>query len=201
MSWTGDPSYPGETPITQQQREQVNRHKAFALWFTGLPGSGKTTLAQALEAELFARNYQCYVLDGDRLRHGLNRDLGFSPQDRAENIRRVGEVARLMVDAGIIVISAFISPYLADQDKVRSLFPPGHFFEVFLKCSLEICEKRDPKGLYRKARQGVIYSFTGVSAPYEPPVAPELKICTGELSVGESLDVLLDFVLKLICPP
>ncbi len=196
MSGSGDLSYPGETPITQQQREQVNGHKAFALWFTGLPGSGKTTLAQALEFALFQRNYHCYVLDGDRLRHGLNRDLGFSPQDRTENIRRAGEVARLMVDAGIIVITAFISPYLADRDKVRSLFPQGHFVEVFLKCSLEICEKRDPKGLYRKARQGIIDSFTGVSAPYEPPVAPEITLETGELSIGESLDVLVDFAAK-----
>lgn len=191
---TLDTHFP-ESRISVGQREQLNGHRAFVLWLTGLSASGKTTLAGMLEAELFERKKRCYVLDGDRLRGGLNADLGFSPQDRAENIRRAGEVAKLMVDAGLIVISAFISPYLSLRSMVRNLFFADSFYEIFLDCPLEICEKRDAKGLYRKAREGSIESFTGISAPYEPPLTPDLLLQTSEKSPKECLEVLLAFVL------
>ncbi|PYV43488.1 MAG: adenylyl-sulfate kinase [Acidobacteria bacterium] len=184
-----------ETRISVAQREQLNGHRAFALWLTGLSASGKTTLARMLEAELLERKKRCYVLDGDRVRKGLNADLGFSPPDRAENIRRAGEVAKLMVEAGLIVIGAFITPYISLRSMVRSLFPADSFYEIFLDCPLEICEKRDPNGLYRKAREGSIESFTGISAPYEPPLKPDLRLQTSKKSPKECVDMLLDFVL------
>jgi adenylylsulfate kinase len=184
-----------ESRISAGQRERLNGHRAFVLWLTGLSASGKTTLAGMLEAELLERKKRCYVLDGDRVRQGLNADLGFSPQDRAENIRRAGEVAKLMVDAGLIVISAFISPYISLRSRLRSLFVADSFYEIFLDCPLDICEKRDPKGLYRKAREGGIESFTGISAPYEPPLTPDLWLQTSEKSPNECLEVLLAFVL------
>jgi len=163
------------------------------LWLTGLSGSGKSTLAFALEAKLFARGYQVYVLDGDNIRHGLNADLGFTHDDRTENIRRVGEVAALFADAGFVCISAFISPYRADRQAAR-LAAKGRFHEVYLDADVRTCEERDPKGLYRKARAGKIADFTGVSAPYEIPTAPDLVIPTGEKGVAASLALAVSYV-------
>lgn len=164
--------------IDAEARNLRSGHGSCTVWFTGLSGSGKTTLALALEAELHSRKVGSYVLDGDNIRFGLNRDLGFSAADRTENIRRVGEVARLFCDSGLIVLTAFISPYLRDRELVRSLHTPSTFVEVYLNTPLEECERRDEKGLYRKARNGEIEEFTGISAPYEPPVNPELVVDT-----------------------
>jgi adenylylsulfate kinase len=164
--------------IDAEARNLRSGHGSCTVWFTGLSGSGKSTLALALEAELHSRKVGSYVLDGDNIRFGLNRDLGFSAADRTENIRRVGEVARLFCDSGLIVLTAFISPYLRDRELVRSLHTPSTFVEVYLNTPLEECERRDEKGLYRKARNGEIEEFTGISAPYEPPVDPELVVDT-----------------------
>jgi len=175
--------------------ENTTETKPFVLWFTGLSASGKTTLAGLLHAELAKSGFRCFVLDGDRLRSGLCSDLGFSPEDRAENLRRAGEVARLLVDAGLVVIAAFISPYLADRARVRSRFEKNQFYEIYLECPIEVCRQRDPKGLYRKAQEGLIPAFTGVSDPYQPPSAPDLVIRTGELTAQQSLEALRRFCL------
>ncbi len=167
-----------EGQVTGADREAHFGHRAVTVWFTGLSGSGKSTLAFALEAALLERGVAAYVLDGDNVRFGLNRDLGFSPEDRTENIRRIGEVCRLFTDAGVVVLTAFISPYVADRDQVRAIHPEDAFIEVFVDTPLEICEARDPKGLYVKARAGEIPDFSGISAPYEPPPAPEITIDT-----------------------
>ena len=164
------------------------------LWFTGLSGSGKSTLATEVEKELYQRGVRTYVLDGDNIRHGLNRDLGFGKDDRKENIRRIGEVAKLFVDAGIVTLTAFISPYKEDRDMVRALFGQGEFIEIYVKCSIEECERRDPKGLYKKARRGEIRDFTGISAPYEEPVNPELVVETERETVEESVGRVLAFL-------
>ena len=164
--------------ITRADRERLNGHRAVCLWFTGLSGSGKSTIAREVEKILFERGMHAYVLDGDNIRHGLNKDLGFSPEDRSENIRRIGEVAKLFVDAGFIVMTAFISPYRKDRDNVRKLMKEGEFAEIYIKCTIDVCEARDPKGLYKKARAGEIKEFTGISAPYEEPLKPELVIDT-----------------------
>ncbi|MFI5314675.1 MAG: adenylyl-sulfate kinase [Myxococcota bacterium] len=174
-----------ESHVSRAQREALLRHSAVTLWFTGLSGSGKSTLARALEQELIERRVLAYVLDGDNVRHGLCADLGFSAEDRVENIRRVGEVARLMNESGVLVLTAFISPYRADRARARALLPAGEFLEVFVDCPLDVCERRDPKGLYRKARAGALPDFTGVSAPYEAPDAPELRIATGTRPLAE----------------
>ncbi len=166
------------------------------MWFTGLPGSGKSTLAFELERVLFENGKQVFVMDGDNLRHGLNSDLGFSPEDRAENIRRVGEVAALYADAGMIAVTSFISPYRADRRDARKA-AGRHFHEIYLSANLEVCEGRDPKGHYKLARQGEIPNFTGVSAPYETPEEPELVIDTGAMSLEESLKVLEEYVEKV----
>jgi len=184
-----------ESLVSRAEREALLRHRAVTLWLTGLSGSGKSTLARALERALVARGVLAYVLDGDNVRNGLCADLGFSPEDRAENIRRIGEVARLMNDAGVIVVTAFISPYRADRARARALLPEGDFLEVFVDAPLELCEKRDPKGLYRKARAGEIAEFTGVSAPYEPPDAPELRIATGTRTLDDCVSELLGFLV------
>ena len=160
--------------VSRQQRQELAGHGVATLWFTGLSGSGKSTIALRLEQQLVERRVHAYVLDGDNVRHGLNRNLGFSPEDRTENIRRIGEVAKLFNDAGVVVLTAFISPYRADRDAVRALLPPGEFLEVLLDCPVEECERRDVKGLYKKARAGQIPEFTGISAPYESPAEPEL---------------------------
>ncbi|MDG1411428.1 MAG: adenylyl-sulfate kinase [Acidimicrobiales bacterium] len=169
-----------EGRVTGQERESILGHTSFTVWFTGLSGSGKSTLAFAVEEALVHLGTAAYVLDGDNIRFGLNRDLGFSPGDRTENIRRIGEVCRLFQDSGMIVLTAFISPYQADRDQVRSLHPDGRFIEVFVDAPLEVCEKRDVKGLYQKARTGEIPEFSGISAPYEAPTNPELRIDTSK---------------------
>lgn len=162
--------------IKREDRESILNQRATVIWFTGLSGSGKSTLADAVERALQSRGFKTYLLDGDNLRHGLNADLDFSPSGRQENIRRTGEVSALLFDAGLIVLTAFVSPYRSDRDRIRSLFPEGRFIEVFVDCPIEVCEQRDIKGLYAKARQGLIPDFTGVNAPYEPPLHPELTI-------------------------
>ncbi len=182
-----------EHRVPLEERWDTNAHRSGILWLTGLSGSGKSTLAFRLEQHLFRRGMQVYVLDGDNIRHGLSADLGFSPDDREENIRRVGETARLFARAGIIVITAFISPYRADRDHVRAI-APDMFHEIHVRASLDECERRDPKGLYAKARRGEITEFTGVSAPYEAPVSPELVVDTTNRSIDESLDILLNYV-------
>jgi len=179
------------TKVSKEDRRRLNRHGSCVLWFTGLSGSGKSTLATEVEKELFQRGIRTYVLDGDNIRHGLNRDLGFGKEDRKENIRRIGEVAKLFVDAGIVTLTAFISPYREDRDMVRALFEPGEFIEIYVKCSLEECERRDPKGLYKKARRGEIRDFTGISAPYEEPVFPELVVETDRETVENSVQKIL----------
>jgi bifunctional enzyme CysN/CysC len=186
--------YWSQGKITGGQRELRNGHLGCVIWLTGLSSSGKSTIATELERELFHLGRHVYVLDGDNIRHGLGRDLGFSPKDRAENIRRIGEVAKLFADAGVICITAFISPYREDRDTVRKLLPPGRFFEVFVNAPLEVCEQRDPKGLYAKARANEIKEFTGISAPYEPPLQPEIELRTDQLTVAESVAHILEYL-------
>ncbi len=181
--------------ITPEQRWRRNGHESGILWLTGLSGSGKTTLALALEHELFRRGYHTFVLDGDNVRHGLSSDLGFSPEDRSEHIRRIGEVAKLFAQSGTIVITSFISPYRADRDRVRAI-APEFFHEIYVQADLSVCEERDPKGLYQKARRGEIPEFTGISAPYEAPAAPELEVDTDVLSEDESVERLLGYVRR-----
>ncbi len=180
-----------ESTVSREERETINGHRGCTLWLTGLSGSGKSTLANMLEKALWERGARSYVLDGDNVRHGLNKDLGFSPEDRNENIRRIGEVAALFTDGGIINITAFISPYRADRDQARACGADGAFVEVFVDCDLDECERRDPKGLYKKARAGEIPEFTGISAPYEAPEKAELTInttkSTPEANVAEIL--------------
>ncbi|MBW7452520.1 adenylyl-sulfate kinase [Paenibacillus sepulcri] len=178
--------------LNRQDRYTRNGHKSCALWFTGLSGSGKSTLAFALEKALFAENVNSYVLDGDNIRHGINRDLGFSQEDRKENIRRIGEVSKLFVDAGMFIIAAFISPSEKDRQTVREMFEPEAFLEIYVKCSLEECERRDPKGLYRKARDGQIPNFTGISAAYDIPENPHIVIDTEHLTIEESTRQLVE---------
>lgn len=182
--------------ITHSQRLKLNNHRSCVVWFTGLSGSGKSTIASRLDAALYSRKVRSYILDGDNLRHGINRDLGFSPEDRKENIRRVGEVAKLLVDAGFVVITAFISPYQSDRDAVRGLFQDGEFIETWLDCPVETCRQRDPKGLYKKADAGEIANFTGISAPYEAPLKPEITIHGDRLSEEDAVNVILDWLLK-----
>ncbi|MFD0697775.1 adenylyl-sulfate kinase [Paenibacillus sp. GCM10027628] len=182
--------------INKQNRNVLNHHKSCVLWFTGLSGSGKSTLANEVEKQLYTRGIRTYILDGDNMRLGLNKDLGFSTEDRKENIRRIGEVTKLFVDAGVLVLSAFISPYKADREMVRSLFDDDEFIEVYLNCSIEICEQRDPKGLYQKARKGEIKEFTGISAPYETPSSPELNIETGNYSIVESAQRIIEYLIR-----
>ncbi|EDW23513.1 adenylyl-sulfate kinase [Bacillus sp. FSL K6-4563] len=183
-----------DSSITKKEYQQKNNHKSGIIWLTGLSGSGKSTIANAAARELFEQGYQVTVLDGDNVRHGLNKDLGFSDDDRKENIRRIGEVAKLFVEQGTIVITAFISPFQEDRRIVRQLVEAGEFHEVFVKCDLNVCEERDPKGLYKKARNGEIPFFTGIDSPYEEPAAPELVLDTGELSREESKQRLVDYV-------
>lgn len=177
--------------VTRENREEKNGHKACVLWFTGLSGSGKSTLAHAVENALYDRGCRTYVLDGDNVRHGLNSNLGFSPEDRTENIRRIGEVSKLFNDSGVIALTAFISPYRADRDEARKISGDS-FVEVYAKCALDICEERDPKGLYKKARAGEIPEFTGISAPYEEPENAEIVVDTGENSLDDCVIMVLD---------
>jgi len=182
--------------ITKKDRWGSNKHKSALIWITGLSASGKSTIAIELEHRLFQKKIKTFVLDGDNVRHGLNKDLGFSPEDRKENLRRVGEVAKLLVDAGLLTIAAFISPYASDRDAIRELFSKDNedFIEVYLKCDLDVCESRDPKGLYKKARKGEIPEFTGVSQPYEKPENPEFIIETDRLGIEESVESLIAYL-------
>lgn len=174
-----------EANVVQADRETLLNQKGCVIWFTGLSGSGKSTLALEVESRLHQRGHLTYVLDGDNIRHGLNKNLGFSPEDREENIRRIGEVAKLFADAGVIGMTAFISPYRADRDNARDLLDEGRFVEIFVDCPLEVCEARDTKGLYKKARAGEIKEFTGISAPYEVPPHPELTVNTSDQNLEE----------------
>lgn len=182
--------------IEKKDRERLLRQKGVVIWFTGLSGSGKSTLAHRIEELLFERGHLCFILDGDNIRHGLNKNLGFSPEDREENIRRIGEVSKLFADAGLITMTAFISPYRGDRDKARGLLQKEEFIEVFVKVPLEIAEERDPKGLYKKARAGEIKEFTGISAPYEKPLSPEIVIDTSKHDLEESSRIVIDYLEK-----
>ncbi len=185
-----------KTAVSQADREFLNGHKSALLWFTGLSGSGKSTLSQALDKELYLRKARSYVLDGDNIRHGLNKDLGFTEQDRTENIRRIAELGSLFTDAGLIVSAAFISPYREDRKKAREILKNAAFIEIYVKCTVEVCEFRDVKGLYRKARSGEIRDFTGIDAPYEEPLDPEILLETDKESKEESLRRILTYLEK-----
>ncbi len=182
--------------VDQNLRAKQKSQKPCVIWFTGLSGSGKSTIAGALENALVARNQHTYLLDGDNVRHGLCGDLGFSDDDRKENIRRIGETAKLMSDAGLIVLSAFISPFTQERDSVRKVLAAGEFIEVHVATSLSVCESRDPKGLYKKARTGEIANFTGISSDYQPPISPELILKTDELSIEQSVAQLINFLTQ-----
>ncbi len=177
--------------VTRARREAQNRHRGAIIWFTGLSGAGKSTLAHAVEEALYQRGCHTFVLDGDNVRHGLSGDIGFSPQDRVENIRRIGEMSKLFMEAGVIVLTAFISPYRADRERVRGMAEHGDFIEIFCDSTIEVCESRDVKGLYKKARAGQISEFTGISSPYEAPENPELTVNTG----SNELDVCVQQVI------
>jgi len=180
--------------VTRQDRETLNGHKSFLLWFTGLSGSGKSTLAHAVEKKLYERGYRTFVLDGDNVRHGLSSNLSFSEDDRKENIRRIGEAAKLMTEAGIIALTAFISPFRADREMARSLFPHGDFIEIYCNASLNVCESRDVKGLYKKARAGEIKNYTGIDSPYEVPLLPEIIIDTYLLDLNQASGEIMKYL-------
>lgn len=182
--------------ITKEDRVKLLNQKGVTIWLTGLSGSGKSTIAVELEHVLIENKHHAYILDGDNIRHGLNKNLGFSPEDRTENIRRIGEVAKLFTDANIITITAFISPYRKDRDAVRKLLNDGEFIEVYVECPVEVCEERDTKGLYKKARSGEVKDFTGISAPYEEPHNPELTIDSSKLSAEESARAILNYLVE-----
>ncbi len=186
--------YPIQTRVSLEQRQQLRKQKAKLIWFTGLSGSGKSTLAVQLEAQLHTKGYATYLLDGDNIRMGLNKDLSFTDDARVENIRRIGEVSKLMLDAGMIVLSAFISPFKADRDQVKGIVGAENYIEVFVDTPLEICEQRDVKGLYKRARAGEVKNFTGIDSPYQRPENPDLTIPTHQMSVDESLTLLLNLI-------
>lgn len=190
--------YPIQTKVSKEQREQLMQQRTKLIWFTGLSGSGKSTLAVQLEAQLFARGFKTYLLDGDNIRTGLNKDLSFADEGRVENIRRIGEVSKLLLDAGVIVLSAFISPFKADREQVKAIVGASNYMEVFVNTPLEVCEQRDVKGLYKKARAGEVKNFTGIDSPYERPESADLVIKTETLTVEQSVERLLNFVLPKI---
>jgi adenylylsulfate kinase len=189
--------------VTRAARAHQRGHRSAILWFTGLSGAGKSTLANAVNSALFEQGLACYVLDGDNIRHGLCSDLGFSDDDRVENIRRIGEVAKLFLDAGVVVLTAFVSPFRADRARARSLVEPGDFHEIFCAADLAVCEQRDTKGLYAKARAGEIPHFTGISSPYEEPENPELQVNTGGQSLDDSVARVIAYLedRQIIPPP
>lgn len=182
--------------IKRSDRNRLNNHKSGLVWFTGLSASGKSTIAHSVEKELFHKGIRAYVLDGDNVRHGLNSNLGFSREDRRENLRRIAELSKLFVDAGILVLTAFISPYKEDREYIRKRFESDNFLEIYVKCSLEECERRDPKGQYKKARAGIIQNYTGISAPYEEPENPELVIDTEKMTIEDSIKKIIGFLNK-----
>lgn len=184
------------TTVTKNDRNNLLNQKPFLLWFTGLSASGKSTIANIVEKKLFKTNYNTYLLDGDNVRHGLNRDLGFDEKSRVENIRRIGEVSKLFLDAGIITLTAFISPFKSDRSLVRKLFEEGDFLEVFIDSSLDVCEGRDPKGMYAKARNGEIKNFTGISSPYENPENPEIHVINNNISLDEAADQIINYLVQ-----
>ncbi len=192
--------FPFNSKITYDQRKKLMMQQPRLIWLTGLSGSGKTTLAERLEHYFFCKGFKVFMLDGDNIRNGLSKDMGFTEEDRRENLRRVGEVAKLMLDAGLIVISAFISPYAEEREAVKNTVGEQRFIEVYVNCSLEVCEHRDVKGLYEKARKGIIPNFTGVSAPYEAPAVPDVEVRTAEESVVESLHKIVRVVEPIIKP-
>ena len=182
--------------VTREKRNQLNKHKSVVIWFTGLSGSGKSTLAHAVEERLFNKGCRTFVLDGDNVRHGLNSDLGFGEKDRKENIRRIGEVSKLMLEAGFIIMTAFISPFREDRIAVRNLIPNGDFIEIYCKASLETCEARDVKGLYKRARAGEIKNYTGIDSPYEVPENADLIIDTDQETIEDSVSIIMSFLKK-----
>jgi len=190
--------FPFDTKISNLQRKNMMMQEPHLIWLTGLSGSGKTSLALRLEHYLFHHGYKAFLLDGDNVRTGLNKDLGFTEEDRKENLRRIGEVAKLMLDAGIIVISAFISPYKTERKAVKEIVGEDRFIEVYVNCPVNVCEERDIKGLYQKARQGIIPHFTGISAPYEAPATPDIEVRTNEETIDTSLDKIIHFIEPLI---
>lgn len=186
--------------ITKSQRELQHGHKAYLLWFTGLSGSGKSTLANLVEVALQNKGLSTYILDGDNIRKGINKDLSFSPEDRTENIRRIAEISNLMLDAGVMTLAAFVSPYIKDREEVKQIVGADNFIEIYVNTSLEECERRDVKGLYKKARAGEIKNMTGISAPYEAPIKPELEVVTDGQSTEESVKTILEFINKKLKP-
>jgi adenylylsulfate kinase len=190
--------FPFDTKITCRQRKVMMNQDPRLIWLTGLSGSGKTTLALRVEHYLFHQGYKTFLLDGDNVRMGLNKDLGFSEEDRKENLRRIGEVAKLMLDAGLIVICAFISPYETERAAIKETVGEEHFTEVYINCSLKVCERRDVKGLYKKARQGIVPNFTGISAPYEAPVTPDVEVKTDEESIETSFEKIIRYIEPLL---
>lgn len=184
-----------KSTINCENRKKLLNQKPFVLWFTGLSASGKSTIANIVEQKLYDLNLHTYLLDGDNVRHGLNNDLGFDEKSRIENIRRIGEVSKLFNDAGLIVLTAFISPFISDRKLVRDLFEKGQFLEVYIDTSLEICEERDPKGMYKKARDGEIKNFTGISSPYESPLNPEIHIINNDVSLDDVSNQIITYLL------
>lgn len=180
--------------VSKKDRFEANNHNSFLIWFTGLSGSGKSTIANIVEQELWKKGIKTYTLDGDNIRKGLNKDLSFSPLDRAENIRRIAEVSNLMIDAGIVVLAAFVSPYKKDRENIKNIVKDTNFVEVYVNTSIQECERRDVKGLYKKARAGEIKNFTGISAPYEVPVHPDVEVNTEDLSIDESVKKIIKYI-------
>ena len=185
---------------SKTDRETLHGHKAYLLWFTGLSGSGKSTLANLVEIALHKQGLSTYILDGDNIRQGINKDLSFAPEDRSENIRRIAEISNLMLDAGVITLAAFVSPYIKDRQEVQQIVGTDNFIEIFVNTSLEECERRDVKGLYKKARSGEIKNMTGISAPYEAPVNPDLEVITDGQSIEESVEIIINFITKKLKP-